>query len=125
MVSHFNKTALYIFFQPVDNGLSNPCAKGGDEEGEAERVGEESGGDEKGAGDKNHDAIHQLGGGEVADIEFTADGLQGVETLLANEGGADYTGGEDEEYGGKKADNSVNFKEEGELENRQPDEDEE
>ena len=52
-------------------------------------------------------------------------GLQGVETLLANEGGADYTGGEDEEYGGKKADNSVNFKEEGELENRQPDEDEE
>lgn len=97
-------------------------ADGGDEEGEADGVGEETGGEEDGAGEEDEEAVEDFLVGEAAFGAGQAEFCEGPGALGFGQGGTEDAGEDDDGEGGVEADTATDDEEEVEFDQRDEDE---
>ena len=90
--------------ETVFNDRFDDFAERGDQQAEADRIGEEARGKEDGAGDENHEAIHDLLVWQFALGQRLLVVVEGFETLRLGEVGADEGGENNNTESGRETD---------------------
>lgn len=114
-----------VIFDVSGEEFTDGGADGRNEEGEAEDVSEESGCEEDGPGDEDHEAVEDLLMRHAAVGSGFLEFGECTEALVAGEGGTDETGEDDDDEGGRETDTGPDFHEEVELDEGNGDEKEE
>ena len=93
----------YLPLQIPPHADLDRLARGGEDEGETDEVGDESGRDQEGPADEQHGAVDQVVPGKLPLLKFPLDVVDDPETLLTGVKGAHHTGEDDEEEGAEDA----------------------